>query len=544
MLRSLHIENFAIIDKLEVEFGPGLNILTGETGAGKTIVMQALNLVLGDRASSDLIRTGEEKASVTAVFSLGEEETIIHRVVSTTGKGKITINGVPSTQQQLKEIAERLVDMSSQHEHQQLLNDATHMNIVDQFGGLETLGANYRVAHDQYVAIRDELQKLCASEKEAKERLEFTKFQLAELKNANLKPKEDEELEGERARIKHAVQLESKMKEIESQLYESAGSACELLGNVERSIASCAQIDPAVSSWKETVSRVSSELADVSREIKRYTEKLNSDPSRLEEIDDRIHLIKNLKRKHGGTIGSCIEKFELLKKEVAEVERFDDVIAEKEGLLSTAQIKRASFAKELTKKRKDAADKLSVSIEKETQSLGFKKLKFAVNIAALPEEEWGVDGAERMKFLISPNIGEEPKPLSKIASGGELSRIMLAVKRALADRAATAYTSVFDEVDSGIGGATAEVVGRKLFEVAGSRQVICITHLPQIASFGGHHFVVSKKIAGGRTVAAVSPIEGEARVEELARMLGGAAITETTRKHAEEMLKNGTGKNN
>lgn len=537
MLRSLHIENFAIIDRLEVEFGEGLNILTGETGAGKTILVQALNLVLGDRASSDLIRTGEEKASVTAVFDEGEEETIIHRVVSTTGKGKITINGVPATQQMLKETAERLVDMSSQHEHQKLLDDTTHITIVDQFGGYETLVKNYRDAHEAYVAVRDELARIRATEKEAKERLEFTKFQQTELENANLKPKEDEELEAERLRIKHAVQLESRMKEVEGALYESAGSACELLGNVEQALASCAQIDASVAAWKETVGGASSALADVAREIKRYTEKLNSDPHRLEDIDDRIHLIKNLKRKHGGTIETCIDKLASLKKDVEQVERFDEVIAEKEKLLEDARTRRATVAKELTKKRRDAAIRLSQEIEKETGSLGFKKLKFVVNMTPLSEEEWDAAGAERIEFLISPNVGEEPRHLSKIASGGELSRIMLAVKRALADRAATAYTSVFDEVDSGIGGATAEVVGRKLFEVARSRQVICITHLPQIASFGCRHFAVTKKVVKGRTVADVEPLSSDARTEEIARMLGGEKITETTRAHAKELLK-------
>jgi len=563
MLCSLHIENFAIIDKLEVEFGPGLNILTGETGAGKTIVVQALNLVLGDRASSDLIRTGCDRASVTAVFSIpllckegtgevdpayppqpsltkGGGELIIHRVVSTTGKGKITINGIPATQQMLKEAAERLVDMSSQHEHQQLLNDATHINIVDQFGGYESLAGSYRDAHNQYINIRDDLQRLRASEKEAKDRLEFMKFQLQELKNANLKIKEDEDLEAERSRIKHAVQLEAKMKEAEGILYESAGSACELLGNVEQSLASCAQIDSSVAAWKEAVSNATSSLADVARDIKRYTEKLNSDPGRLEEIDDRIHLIKNLKRKHGGTIEGCIERLHSLEEEVRQVERFDDIIAEKEKLQEAARVARKRVAEDLTKKRKDAAIKLSAAIEKETQSLGFKKLQFVVNVARLPEEEWGAEGAERIEFLISPNVGEMPKPLSRIASGGELSRIMLAVKRALTDRAATASTSVFDEVDSGIGGATAEVVGKKLFEVAKSRQVICITHLPQIASFGENHFVVAKKVAKGRTVASVERLSGDRRTEELARMLGGTEITETTRKHAEEMLKRKT----
>jgi DNA repair protein RecN (Recombination protein N) len=563
MLKSLHIENFAIIDCLELEFGKGLNILTGETGAGKTIIAQALNLILGDRASSDMIRSGEECASVTAVFSLEnpevianevkqsygiasapsgprndiECELIIHRVVSAQGKGKITINGIPATQQMLKEISERLVDISSQHEHQLLLDPRTHARILDRFGELKMLVDEYAEAHGKFTSVRDELERLRAAERETKERLDFMKYQLQELKGAQLKARQDEELETERQKIRHAVQLEAKMMEAEKLLYDSSGSAVELLDQVCQQMASCAQIDPAIIPWRDITARVSAELADVAREMKKYAEKLDSDPARLEEVEDRLHLIKNLKKKYGGTIEACLEKQSLLAKEIDQIERWDEVINEKEGLLAGARKKREQAAQKLSLKRKEAAKKLETEIEREAAGLGFKKLKFTVDFVPLEEENWDADGAERIEFLIAPNVGEKPRPLVKIVSGGELSRIMLAVKRVLSDRSGIFSTSVFDEVDAGIGGATAEIVGRKLKEVAQNRQVICITHLPQIASFGDNHFVVSKKVAGGRTTVEVEPKTGKDRTEELARMMGGTKITETTLAHAEEMLK-------
>ena len=560
MLESLSIENFAIIDKLEVEFGAGLNVITGETGAGKTIIAQALNLILGDRTSTDLIRSGESKAKVTAVFSLKEagedflkhlsdldlddsKELIIHRLVSADGKSKATINGTQVTRQNLKEIAERLVDISSQHEHQLLLKPATHIEVIDQFGDLKSLVNNYAKIHQEFVRISDELGSLRTRERETKERLDFTKYQWQELKNAKLQAEEDEELETEKMKIKHAVQLESKMREAERLLYESSGSAVELVGQVCETLASCAQIDSKITLWRDITSRVSSELADVAREVKHYAERLDSNPARLEEIEERIHLIKGLKRKHGGTIESCIEKLSALEKEIEEVENWDDVLKQKETALNEVRKERLQSAKDLTSKRKVVAQRLEKSTEEEASSLGFKKLKFTVQMESLPEEKWDLRGAEQIEFLITPNVGEKPRVLVKIASGGELSRIMLAIKRVLAKQAGIVLTSIFDEVDSGIGGAVAEIVGRKLKEVAHNRQVICITHLPQIASFGEHHFAVEKKVVDGRTIVDVESKKGVARTEELARMLGGTKITDTTRAHAREMLRNAAGNN-
>jgi DNA repair protein RecN (Recombination protein N) len=308
------------------------------------------------------------------------------------------------------------------------------------------------------------------------------------------------------------------------------------LGRVEQTLVSCAQIDQTLTGLRDTVSRASSTLADVSSDLRRYGEKLSADPERLEAIQDRLHFLKELKRKYGGSIESCLEKLNLLKAEIDQVLRYDELLDEKEKLLEEMKGMRATLAADLSKKRRIIADELSKLIEKELSGLNLGRTRFAVRIEHMPEEQWGAEGKDNIEFLISPNVGEELRPLVKIASGGELSRFMLAIKRVLADKTELMQTSIYDEVDNGIGGATAEIVGRKLREVAKSRQVICITHLPQIACFGENHFRVLKKIVKGRTQAEMELLDDHERVLELSRMLGGTKITEAARAHAEEML--------
>ncbi|MFH1873808.1 MAG: DNA repair protein RecN [Pseudomonadota bacterium] len=556
MLQSLQIENFAIINKLNVNFDSGLNIITGETGAGKTILVQAINLILGDRASNDLIRTGETKASVSAVFTvpvadkalkeyledfglnLEDEDLIIHRQLSADGKSRATVNGLPVTQQVLRQIAERLVDISSQHEHQTLLNPEAHLIILDEFGGLQSLLKDYQQAHEEYLVVYNDLERLQKADADKNERLDFMKYQLQELKAAGLVPEEDQDLEVEKSRLKHAVQLETKMREVESALYDSQGSAVELVGQADQQLSRCAEIDQSIKPWLEALGRAAAELDEVSREVKKYINGLQADPARLEEIDDRLHLLKNLKKKHGNSLEACLEKQAQLESEILEIENWDEKIKEKEILLEQVSQERAKLAASLSAKRQQVAKNLAVDIEKETASLGFKKLKFVINFEALAEEKWDKTGAERIEFLIAPNVGEAAKPLAKIASGGELSRLMLAIKRCLAAKTQGCLASIFDEVDSGIGGATAEIVGQKLMEVAAKRQVICITHLPQIASFGQAHFRVEKTVKDGRTETLIKQLNEVERADEVARMLGGTKITKTTRAHAEEMLKN------
>ena len=553
MLTALHIRDFAIIDELELALGPGLNVMTGETGAGKTIIVEALKLVLGERASTDAIRAGKEKATVTAVFDAASMpaqlahqleaagvdaagEVIVHRVVAEGGKGRITVNGVPVTGAMLKGFAEHLVDVSSQHEHQLLLDPAEHAPVVDAFGGHAELAAGYREAHARWATVARELEDLRANERQAKERLDYLEFQLRELEAANLRENEEAEIEAERMRLKHAVSLEEKSRAAEGALYGDAGSALEVLDRAMAALASCAQVDPAAAPWNEALSRARAEIEEVARELARYAEKLESNPDRLEELDERLHLVRSLTRKHGGSVAACLARLAELKVEVGTIVRYDEIVAEKREALGALESGRRAAAKRLAEARKRAGEKLGKAVASELSGLGMGKVAFRAECAARPETEWDDSGPDRVEFLFSPNVGEPMRPLARIASGGELSRVMLAVKGALAGRAELAATSVFDEVDSGIGGAVAEVVGCKLKQVAKSRQVICITHLPQVAVHGDRHIRIAKRVEGGRTVAILETLSADGRVEEIARMLGGRKITPATVAHAREML--------
>lgn len=553
MLSSLHIKDFAIIDELTVSFGPGLNIMTGETGAGKTIIVEALNLVLGTRAQTDLIRAGSDRASVTAVFDMSRVsldikneieragvdcagELIIHRVVGAGGKGRISINGVPVTGASLKTIAERLIDVASQHEHQLLLEQSEHTRVLDSFGGADELLQEYLKSHQEYMSIFDDVSSLEANERDAQEKLDFLKFQLQEIESARMKPGEDAELEAERSRLKHAVQLEEKTRSAEATLYKDSGSAIELLDAAAKLLAECERFDPQTSKWSEGIGRARAEVEEVSRDLSHYADRLESDPERLEAIDERLHLLRRLAKKHGGSIETCLDRAKDLSSEVLMIANYDDILADKREKLKISAARRGEAAMRLTKARKEASIRLARAVVKGLCDLGMSKTEFSILVEPKPEMEWDENGPDLVEFLISPNVGEPLKPLARIASGGELSRVMLAIKGALADGARLAGTSVFDEVDSGIGGAVAEVVGKKLRDVSRSRQIICITHLPQVAVYGDHHIRISKQVKMGRTVTTLEDLSSEVRADEIARMLGGRKITDATVIHANEML--------
>lgn len=553
MLISLHIKNFAIIDGLEVEFAPGFNVMTGETGAGKTIIAQALLLVMGGRAQSDTIRAGKDSAEVSAVFDakkisqtlkkhleeIGiefDDELIIARTVSALGRSRISINGALVTAAQLKFIGEHLVDISSQHEHQMLLDESEHVGILDAYGGHDSEIGAWNEEHAEWIKLLHELAKIEENEKSAKEKLDYLKFQLKELKDANLKPGENIEIEAERVRLKHARLLEEKSRLAEAALYGDAGSALEMIDRAAALVSDAAQFEPKAALWREALLRSRAELSDTSRDIAAYAETLESNPARLEDLEDRLHLIRGLLKKHGGSIEACIARRDELEKEIGLVERYDEIIAEKREALAQVSAKRKTAGEKLSAARKTAARGMSKAVAKELSGLGMGKTSFHVEVGAKPENIWDETGCDDVKFLISPNAGEPLRAMARIASGGELSRTMLALKCALSGRCDIATTSVFDEVDAGIGGAVAEVVGKKLKSVADSRQVICITHLPQIAAFGERHFRISKSVVGKRTVAAVENLSRDARVDEIARMLGGVKITDATVEHAKEML--------
>ncbi len=555
MLLSLHIKDFAIIDELTVEFGPGLSVMTGETGAGKTIIVEALKLVLGARAQTDLIRAGAGQASVTAVFDSAhlnpgarsaldeagisvEEELIVHRLVSVQGKGRVTISGVPVTAGTLRAVAGQLVDVASQHEHQFLLDPAQHAALVDCFGGLEAQAASWREAHARWMTIARERDGLIEGKRSARERLDFLTYQFQELDAADLKPSEDVEIEAQRNRLKHAGVLEEKMRAAWDKLYGDAGSALEAIDGAAQLLSECVPFDASVDAWREALDRARADVEEAARGLSHYADSCEADPAQLEELEERLHLIRTLARKHGGSIEAALARRDAIAAEIDTIEHFDERLEEKNEALELAAEARRGIVQRWRRSRRTAAKEMGKNIAQELADLGMAKTRFTVGIEERPETAWDESGPDRIEFLMAPNVGEPEKALARIASGGELSRVMLAIKSVLADRTGMTSTSVFDEVDAGIGGAVADVVGHKLARVAADRQVLCITHLPQVAVYGGRHFLIAKRVAGGRTLTTLDLLEPDARIEEVARMLGGKRVTETTRTHAKEMLEN------
>lgn len=553
MLKALSIKDFAIIDELEVELQPGLNAMTGETGAGKTIIVEALKLVLGARASADIVRSGSERASVTAVFDSGglpgqfresmsevgiecEDEVIVHRVVGQQGRGKISINGVPATASLLREVAAHLVDISSQHENQLLLDGMRHAQMLDDFAGLGPAFSSYLEAHRAYADASRELKELEANERGARERLDFLKFQLGELESADVKAGELESLESERSRIKHSVLLGERTTGAGTAISGEEASALSLIGQASQLLTQCSHYDVKASRWCEALDRARIELEEVSRDLSAYAEGLGSDPARLEAVEDRIHLIRGLVKKHGGSVEALISRRDEIAAEVDTVENYDEILARRREGLSVLAEKRSIEARSLGAARKKAARDMGRKVAHELADLGMAKTEFVVAVERRDEGAWDETGPDSVEFMISPNVGEPLMPLARIASGGELSRIMLALKGALAQSREIASTSVFDEVDAGIGGAVAAVVGKKLRGLAASRQVICITHLPQVAAFADAHLRITKGVRRGRTIASLDSLDGDGRVSEIARMLGGETITDATLAHAREMV--------
>ena len=554
MLQTLSIKDFAIIDELEIDLGPGFNAMTGETGAGKTIIVEALKLVLGARASTDIVRSGKDRATVTAVFDTkgvtGEvrkamndagmecgDEVIVHRVVGAQGKGKISINGVPATVAMLREIAAHLVDISSQHENQLLLDETKHAPMLDEFAGLVDLHGEYLEAHGKWVNVSRELAELAANERAAKEKLEYLKFQLAELVKADVGEGEFEELESERSRIRHSALLREKTFGAQTALSGEEGSALSLISQASQMLGQCEEYEPGAKRWCEALSRAGVEIEEASRDLANYIDGLGSDPERLEEIEDRIHLIKGLMRKHGGSIETLMARRDELAEEVARVENYDDLLEAKGNELAMLAEARRSVAKTFSAGRKKGAREMGKRVAAQLGDLGMAKTEFVVQSEPRGEDAWDESGPDDVRFMISPNVGEPLMPLARIASGGELSRIMLALKGALTASEGIAGTSVFDEVDSGIGGGVASVVGKKLKELAARRQVICITHLPQVAAHATNHLRITKGVANGRTITALDLLDAGGRISEVARMLGGERMTDATLRHAEELIK-------
>jgi DNA repair protein RecN (Recombination protein N) len=560
MLKYLKIKNLAIIEELEVEFSPGLNLLTGETGAGKSIIIGGVNLLLGEKSSPELIRSGEKEASVEGIFEPGEQgfigqkleelgidyqgELIIRRVV-VEGKSRAFINGVLVPIKSLKELGEKLIDIHGQHQHQELIYPRNHLDLLDYFGGnLPERGEVSRLA-SEVKALFSELTSLRMDEREKMQKIDLLSFQVNEIEKAGLKPGEEEGLTAERKLLQNAERLNELAASSISILSEREPNLTALINQLERNLNQLADIDKNLGSYAREVEEARYKLDDLAKELAGYLSRISFDEARLTEIEDRLFEISRLKKKYGNTIEEILSFKEKAKSKLEKITMNEEREKELTAEIGKKYREYLDRTERLSEKRKEDAVKLAEEVKKELSLLAMEKAEFQVKIEKRtpptfsPEKEdlaLAGKGLDEIELLISPNPGEELKPLARIASGGELSRLMLAIKSAAA--AEERYkTLIFDEIDIGIGGRVAEVVGRKLERLARAHQIICITHLPQIAAFADAHYLVEKSIDRGRTRTWIKQITKEQRVDELARMLGGETITDTTRRHAEELLK-------
>jgi len=549
MLTELIIRNFAIIDRLQVSFGPGFNVLTGETGAGKSIIIDAVGLLLGDRARPDVIRTGEEEATVEGLFDVSacpearaqllengyevEDELLIKRVVSKAGKNRIYVNGSLAKLVQLQELTEKLVNIYGQHEHQNLQKTDSHLHLLDRFAEHRQLLESYQAHYQRLASLNGELRQLEEAERDRQQRIDFLRFQQREIAAAELIAGEDVELEQERKLLQHGEKLSQATEGGYQQLYGYEGAVCEKLQQVSTALTALDHVDPGLGELAEIVSNCQFSLEDVAVQLRDYAGRISFEPGRQDQVEARLAKLGQLKKKYAPSVEEILDELVRIEQELAKLE---DVGATREGLQKkTAEVERAlaEVGNRLSQSRRVAGLKLAELVTAELSDLAMPRARIEVRI--FPHDKPELLGLERLEFYLSPNPGEELRPLAWIASGGELSRIMLALKRAAPDSQGVA-TLIFDEVDAGIGGEAASVVGEKLKSVACGLQVLCITHLPQVAAFADAHYRVEKMEDGGRTFTALVQLKEETRVLEMARMLGGAQVTDRTLEHAREMI--------
>ncbi len=554
MLQELSINNFAIIDELNVSFDEGLTIISGETGAGKSILIGAVSLLLGDRASTEMIRSHQDEAAVEALFHIGENEAVrekltslgfpagdellIRRVISRTGKNRAQVNGRMATLAQLSLISESLINICGQHQHQLILSAENHIDILDEFGGCLAARKAYEVAYADYQRNCARLASLEELRRRRAEKTELIEFQLREITNLNVQKGEDAALAEEKKLLANTQKLAQWAHRAYALLYGESGCVTEQLKDAISPIKEILKIDQGLQLSVSELEGSYLALQEAALTLRDYAGRLVFDPERLAAVDDRLDAINRLKRKYGGSIDTLLARKTEMARELESAGSVEEEIAQltKEKELATAAL--LAGARELSRQRKKAAVLLKNAVDGQIHDLNMPHADFFVEFlqSSFPSgEPFGPKGIDQIEFYLTANVGEEPKPLNKIASGGELSRIVLALKNVLSQTGSVG-TVVFDEVDTGIGGATAEIVGRKLKEISAHHQVICITHLPQIASYGRAHLKVTKKVAGGRTATMVESIDESAKVEEIGRMLGGVDVTETAKDHARAMI--------
>jgi len=538
MLRLLRIRNLAVIEAVEVELEPGFNVLTGETGAGKSILVEAVGLLLGARASADLVRTGETQATIEAIFEDGDTgHVIVRREVTSQGRSRSFIDGTLATAGALRELADRLVELHGQHEHQTLLDPLTHLALVDESAVLEPLIEPITIAWNSMRRLREQRDRARMDDREKAARLELIAFQLGEIEKAALKPGEDEELATSKRVLANAERVRRLCEESYATLYESDQAVLSGLAQVWKRLAELATIEPKFADQLETRESIKSQLEDMAFLLRRYADDIDGSPVRLQQVEDRLALIECLKRKHGPALQDVIAKGSALAYERDMLTRSEEATEDLERLLAEARRQYLDLVEDLSHRRRAASKEFAAQVEAHLAQLAMAKTRFDVRFRDDPsgEDAWSERGIDQAEFFLSPNVGEDLRPLTRIVSGGELSRLMLALKT-MATAQGTGKTLIFDEVDAGIGGEVADVVGRKLQQLGERFQVICITHLPQIAARASTHFHIEKSVRGRRTVTTVQRLDSAGRIEEIGRMIGGRTVTEPILASARQML--------
>jgi DNA repair protein RecN (Recombination protein N) len=559
MLTQLRVRRFAIIDQLEVEFGPGLNVVTGETGAGKSILVSALQLVLGAKARPEMVRTGAERAEVEALFDirddrsarerlaamgLEDEELVVRRVVEAEGRTRAYVNGKLATAAQLAALATGLVDISSQHQHHTLGDPTTHLGFLDGFAGLGAERIELATLWRAFQDARTSAEEAVMIARARGDREDLLRFQLSEIEKLAPRPNEEEELVEQIARLRHGAQLISLTTRADEALYSGEADLVGQLARVVSDLDAGARLDPALAPLARQLEGARAEVEDVGRELGRYARNVRADPERLGELEERQHNLRRLARKFGGSLQTALDWRVHADTELAGLVGAEERVGQTAAAAAAALERVTTLARRMSARRHAEATRLGASITEELASLGMGEARVEVDVAhedrpgevTVDGARLGATGFDRVEFLIATNRGEAPRPLRKVASGGELSRALLALKRTLAAQGPVGLY-VFDEVDTGVGGAVAEVIGRKLNEVARHHQVLCITHLPQIAVYADTHFQVRKEVVDDRTRSAVRPLGKAERDEEIARMLGGIHVGEATRRAAAEMIR-------
>lgn len=561
MLLELKVSNFAIIDNIHIPFRPGLNILSGETGAGKSILLKSLGLLMGDKAASESVRTGAEQAVIEGSFDLSgradirarlqdmgieatDELLVVRRIVSVqTNKSRVYLNGSLSTLTSLRDVvaplvevtgqAVPLIEMTGQHENRNLMSRAYHLDLLDQYTGTWKMRAAFGDAFSRLQALREEVEHIRQESRNRAQRLDFLVYQRDEIKALGLKAGEEDEIENEAKRLKHGARLEEFASQAEDMLYAGDDSVTSRLHYVIQRANDMRSIDPKLAQMMEPLNQARALINDVSYELRDYAKNLDADPGRLDELEERLNRLRQLQRKYGATSSEILAALEEIEREVHQLENADEILGEKENEISVLEAELQSVAKDMHKRRENGAKLLEKGVVEELKDLNMKGVQFLVHV------EWNetmtATGQTQVEFMTRASKSDAPRALAKFASGGELSRILLAIKQVVG-ASQHPRTYLFDEVDAGVSGPTAEKVGRKLKSIAKSQQVICVTHLPQVASFGDVHFYIQKSQTKKSVQTEVLELREPERVKEIARLISGEKITQTSLAHAQQLL--------